>query len=267
MRWFLAFAVLLFSLSAFAQETASPLPAKSDEPLEITADKSLEWRRDQKQFVARVNTLAKQGPTSIASDALTADYRESEKSSMDIYKVTADGNVTINSQQSAATGQKAVYDLDKGYAEMTGDNLKLTSPDQTVTAHERFEYWVNEGRLVAVGNAKVVRLNDTLEADTVSAVFGEDAKGARVLKSLEATGNVVITTPTEVLTGAKATYSADTNLADLTGGAKIKRGPNILEGEKAQVNLTTNVSTMFGGGSGGQVRGVFYPNSEKKPAP
>lgn len=265
-RIFIITAALLLSFPAFAQESASPIPTGSNEPLEITADKSLEWHRTEKQFIARVNTLAKQGPTSIASDLLIADYRETAQSSMDIYKVTAEGsNVLITSQETTATGQKAIYNLDKGYAEMTGNNLKLVSPDQTVTARDRFEYWITAGKLVAIGQAKVVRLEDTLEAEQVSAVFTEDAKGQRVLKSLEADSNVVITTPTEVLTGDKATYNAETNLADLVGNVKIKRGPNILEGDKAQVNLTTNVSTMYGGGSNGQVRGIFYPNSEKNP--
>jgi lipopolysaccharide export system protein LptA len=250
------------------------LSTGSKEPLEITADGTLEWSRDEKTFVARQNALAKQGDSSIKADILTADYREQKAGGgMQIHRVTAEGEVVIQSNQSQASGDRAVYDLDQGLATMTGDDLQLTSPDQTVTAQDQFEYWVAEGRLNALGKAKVVRPkpeggNDTLEADKISAVMKDNAKGARTLHSLEAIGNVVITSPTEKITGAYGIYRADSNRAEITGGVKIVRGPNILQGDRAEVDLNTNTSKIFGGaGASGRVKGVFYPDSEKKKAP
>ncbi len=267
MKKFLLFAALILStpITSHAQET---LGTKSDAPLEITADESLEWHRNEKVFIAKKNAVAKQGDTDIGAQLLTAYYREPAKGNVEVSKVTADTDVTVKSGQTVAYGQKAEYDLDSGLAVMTGDNLKMTGPDQTVTAQDRFEYWVTEGRLSAIGRAKVTRLEDTVEADKVSAIFKQNEKGERVLDSLEANGNVVITTPTETVTGANGIYRADTNIAELSGGVTIKRGPNILEGEKAEVNLSTNISKMYSnGGSSGRVRGVFYPGSEKKPDP
>ncbi len=88
-----------------------------------------------------------------------------------------------------------------------------------------------------------------------------------MLKTLEAIGNVVITTETEVLRGERGVYNAATNVAELHENVKITRGPNVLEGTKAQVDLDTNISKIFGGAqNGGQVRGVFYPGSEDKPS-
>jgi len=244
--------------TALAQQT-------SDEPLEITAQQTLEWHHNDLQYIARGNVLVRQGDVEIAADTITADYRETDKSAFEIYRLTADGNVTISSQGNTATGERAVYEVDKEMAVMTGNNLRLTSPDQTVTAKDSFEYWVTEGRLTAKGAAHVTRLQDTLDADTVSATFAENAAGARQLKTLEADGNVRITTPTEMLTGHKGRYDAAANTAEITGNVRITRGPNVLEGERAEVNLTTNVSTMQGGaGQDNRVRGVFYPGSEEK---
>jgi lipopolysaccharide export system protein LptA len=252
---------------------AQGLQPSSNEPVEITADGSLEWNRNEKQFIARDNAKAKQGDTSIAAATLTAHYREGQGSGMDIHKVQAEKNVELQSKDSTAYGQKADYDLDKGYAIMTGDNLRMVSPSQTVTAKDRFEYWVTEGKLVAVGNARLDQKNakgetDSLQADTISAILKDNAQGKRDLHSMEAVGNVVITTPTEKITGQHGTYNAQTKLATLTGGVVLHRGPNMLEGERAEVDLNTNTSQLFGGPSmattGGQVRGVFYPGSEKK---
>jgi len=265
---------------AFAQTDG--LSSSSKEPLEVTADGTLEWLREQKQFVATKNALAKQGESSVAGEKLTAFYREGKDgSNTDIYQVTAQQDVILRSRDSTVYGQDAIYNLDEGLATVTGDNLKMISPDQTVTARDKFEYWVADGRVNALGNAKVVRPklqggNDTLQANKISAILKKNEKGEQVLHSLEAIGNVIIVTPGETITGAYGIYKADTNKAELTGGVKILRGPNTLEGKRAIVDMNTNISTIYADGKavdgqssdvvpGGRVRGVFYPGSEEKP--
>lgn len=263
---FLGFAfflvLFLFSPSGWAQGTLNP---DRNEPLEITADDSLEWHRTELYFRAQKNVHAVQGGTTLISDVLTARYRDG-KEGMDIHTLQADGHVQIISAQSKAYGDHATYKVDTGYVVMTGRNLRLVSDGQTVSARDKFQYWVNDGRLEAVGSAVAVRLGDRIEADKLIATFTEDKQGKRTLKKLEAVGAVVITTPTEILMGELAIYQADTNIAEIHGNVKIKRGPNILEGDRAQVNLDTNISKIFGGsGETGRVRGVFYPGSETKP--
>lgn len=237
-------------------------------PLEITADESLEWHRTDLYFKARKNVKAMQGATTLYSDLLTAKYREGAEGGIDIHTIQADGAVRIISAQSKVHGDRAVYNVDKGYAVMTGRALRLVSDDQVVTARERFEYWTANGRLEAHGDAVAVRAGDKIESDKMIAVFDENKKtGKRVLKTLEAIGNVVITTPDEILTGNRAVYSARTNIAELLEGVVIVRGPNKLQGTRAEVNLETNISKIFGGvqEEGGRVRGVFYPSTAKKP--
>lgn len=260
--------IIAFVSPAFGQTN---LGQENDKPVEITADGTLEWKRNDKIFVAKDNAVAEQGDVSISAALLTANYRENEGSGMEIWKVTASDNVVIRSKENDAYGEKAVYDLDKGFAVMNGNNLRMVSPDQIVTARDSFEYWVADGRLVALGAAKVKRKNtkggyDILEANKITAILKENDEGERVLHNLEAIGNVIITTTNETITGTYGIYRADTNKAELTGSVTIRRGPNILEGEKAEVDLNTNTSRMFGDQkNGGRVRGVFYPGSEEKP--
>ncbi len=274
MRHFLFLCALLTAGSALAQTS-------NEQPIEITATKTVEWLRDQKQFVARENVIVTQGNMKILSDLLTADYRDGASSSMEIWQITAEGNVEIKDETNTAYGDHGVYDVPKGVAVLTGENLRLVSPDQTVTAKDRMEYHSNERLAKAIGNAKVVRAKDTLNANVITAYFKDESAapaakpepakasnnpmGGGSLDRLEADGNVVITTPTEILRGSKAVYRADTNIAEITGKVRIERGENVMEGNRAEVNLTTNVSKMFGTGKeGGRVRGVFFPGSNNK---
>ncbi len=260
--------VLLTTLPALAQQSLG-LSTNSKEPVEITADRSLEWHRAEQRFLAKSNAKAKQGEASIRGDMLVADYRDGQSSSMEIYMLKAIGGVVLNSADNTAYGDEAIYDLDKGLATLTGEDLKMISPDQTVTAQDRFEYMTEQGLVNAIGGAKVVRPKldgsgvDTLEADKITAQLAENAvSGKREVETIEAFGNVVITTPTEVITGKYGIYRSQSNKAELQGGVRILRGPNILEGERAEVDLNTNISKIFGSkASGGQVKGVFYPNS------
>lgn len=254
--------------------TPAPEPApttvdNSKEPLEITADNTLEWLRSDKRFIARGNALAVQGTSSVAAQTLTADYRESEDGGIQIHTLKAETSVILSSNESKALGDLAVYDLDKGLATLTGNDLRMTSPDQTVTAKEKFEYWVEDGRLNAIGNAVAIRPKangqgqDKLAADVISAVLKDNAKGQRVLHTLEAKGNVVITTPTEIATGNYGIYRASTNMAELQGNVVITRGPNVLKGDRAEVDMNTNTSKIFGSPTqGGRVSGTFYPGSK-----
>lgn len=292
MKYILTFVLLLCAapVPAFAQTPS----ATSDKPLEITAEQTLEWHRNNKQYIARGNAEAKQGLTQINAETLTADYRETAQSNFDIYRMTALENVVITSQGNQAFGDKAVYEVESGIATLTGKALKMTAPDQTITARDKFEYDVNAGRLSAYGQVVILRGTDKIEADQASAFFAQENApaaepptppntsadtssplGGRKLERFEGEGHIVITTPTETLTGDRGVYRADTNTAEVIGNVKIIRGPNVLAGNRAEINLTTNVSKMYGdttttsatAGGKGRVKGVFYPGAGKTTPP
>ena len=267
----LALTLLLTSTIANAQDaTPETSPQAAKPPLEITADDTLEWYRNEQRIIARGNARASQDGSSIQGQTLSANYRNGKEGRFEISQLNADIDVIIRAQNSTAYGDNAVYNLDNALATMTGENLRMISPDQTVTAKERFEYYVTDGKLIAIGDAIAIRPNrnggkDTLRANTISAVFKENEQGERVLDTLEAKGNVIITTPTEKVTGAYGIYRANTNKAEIQGNVTITRGPNILQGQRATVDLSSNKSQIFGGGSqnNGRVKAVFYPRSDE----
>jgi lipopolysaccharide export system protein LptA len=260
----------IFVIALFILTTAPVPPASAqsqDQPLDISAEDTLEWDRQNQTFTAKGDAVASQNDVSISADTLTAAYSENNQTgeNFDIHTMTAENNVVITSQDNKAYGDKAVYELAKEYAIMTGDDLRLVTPEQTVTASEKFEYFVTEGKLIAIGNATITRPTDTLRADTLTAFLATNEKGERVLDRMTAQGNVIITTATEKLTGTYGTYNGRTKEAEITGGVTITRGPNILQGERATVDLNTQISRIFGQQSGnGRVTGTFYPDSQKK---
>jgi len=234
-------------------------------PVEISAGKTLEWHQKDKQYIADGDVEAKQGDVTILSNKLVADYRDNEKGgNVEIWQITAEKNVQIKNIDSTATSNKAVYNVETGIAVLTGGNLKLTTPDQVITAIQRMEYNTNNGQAKAVGNARIVRGSDTLTANTLTANFVKDINGKQTLKSASAIGNVIIKTPEETLTGNNGFFNAKSNTAEVKGNVKIVRGPNTLEGDRAEINLKTNISKMYGSPkTGKRVKAVFFPGSNK----
>lgn len=259
-------------LLAFFMVFSSPLMAQgidnlagnNKKPVEISADKTLEWLQNKKQYVANGNVEIKQGDVTIKADKIVADYRDNNKGgNIQIYQVTATGNVTIKNVDSTVTGEKAIYNIDTGKITITGNNLLLITQDQTISATESLEYNSLNGQAKAVGNARIKRAGDTLTADIITADFTKNNAGKQILKTAKANGRIKIVTADETLTGRNGIYNATNNTAEITGNVKIKRGPNTLEGARAQVNLATNVSKMFGAPQSGQrVKAVFFPSSQ-----
>lgn len=255
--------IIFFGVSIAPAQTSAQTTAQ---PIEITADRALEWHRNDSRYIADGNAMVKQGEMTLRGDHIAADYRDGAKGGVEIYRMTATGNVSIDNGGTIATGDVAVYEVDSGLATLTGKALRLSAPDQVITARDKFEYDIHKGTFRAIGTARAVREGNVLDADTITAIFSDGANGAQTLNRIEAVGNVVITTPDEVLSGTRGVYDAARNHAVMTGNVKIVRGLNTLTGERAELDMKTNVSRMFGssiedGQTGGRVRGVFYPDS------
>lgn len=241
-----------------AQESATPA-LNNNAPVEISADKGLVWDRTKRTYTAKGRAEARQGDMKVTSDVLVARY-DAGGSSSDIREVTADGNVVLTSPPYTAYGDKAVYDLAAGVAVLTGGDLRVMTPGETLTARDRLTYAATDGRMTAEGNAKLTRPNDSLEAETLTATFATLTDGKRGLDVVTATGAVTIKTVRETITGNKGLYRASNQTAELTGNVVITQGKNRLEGSRATVDMKTGVSQLYGSASaGGRVKGVFYP--------
>jgi len=253
---FLALLTITF-FPVFAQAQTN-----SNAPIEISAGQTLEWKQKDLQYIARGDVIITQGKTTVKADTVIADYREGAESKTEIWRLTATGNVIISDSENTILGDEGIYLIDGGIATVTGTNLKLTTPEQVITATEKMEYSADKGTAAAIGNAKVVQGQDTLTASRLNVFFTKDENGENALEKIDAVGQVKIVTPQETLTGDSGMYNAGNDTATINGHVKIIRGPNTLEGTSATVNLTTKISKIFGNEkTGGRVKGTFFPSS------
>lgn len=269
-------------LPAFGQSSAAEL-RETDEPLEINAEDGIEWNRNDKTYVARGNARAASGDVEVLADVLTAHYREREQAAeseegdslfsqgggSEIYLLEATGNVRINSPEGSVYGDKGQYKLEEKIFVMTGDDLRLISKEDVVTARDSLEYWEDQQKAVARGKAHATHEDKQIKADVLTANFAEDAAGDLEVRRIDAEGNVEIITAKEYARGREGVYYVDRELATLEGDVKITQGENQLDGDYAEVDMATGISRLLGAPPGSkekpkQVKALVLPRASKK---
>lgn len=243
----------------------------NSDPIHIEANDGIEWQRTKQVYVARGDARASQGGVTVEADVLIAHYRSTDSGSDEIYRIDADGNVRILSNSEEATGDKAVYDVVKGILILTGKQVRLVTPTDTIIAHESLEYYEDKQLAVARGDALAIREDRRVRADTLMAHFSakQGNKRSSKMDRIEAIGNVHLSTATEIVTANRGDYRLDDGLATVTGNVKITRGETQLNGNRAEVNLNTGQSRLLTDAagptkSGGRVRAIFKPAAPRK---
>ena len=113
--------ILLYLLNIFLHIFSNTLNAQNlnfnsnndQNPIEVSANKGIEWQREEKIFIARGSAKAIQGDIKVYADELIAHYRDIDGQNTDVYRVDALGNVIIYSKNETARGSAAVYDFEK----------------------------------------------------------------------------------------------------------------------------------------------------------
>jgi lipopolysaccharide export system protein LptA len=249
-------ALLAIGFAGLAQ--AQNLVSGSKEaPVEISAEDGIEWQRDAKAYVARGNARAVRSGVAVYADTLTAFYRDGKDGEgQDIFRIDADGSVRIESKSEKAFGDKGVYHVDAAVLVLVGANLRLETQSALITARDTLEYWDLRDLAVARGDAIVVGTEGKLRADILTAHISQGAK--RDIEQIDAFGNVLVSTATEIARGDEGVYNPKTEIATLCGNVKITQGKNQLNGDCAEVNLKTGNSRLIGDGR--RVKGLITPN-------
>ena len=314
MRWLaLLPAALILALSQAPDARAQGIDMTKGGPVEVTSDNGMEWHQNEQQIIATGNARAVRGDVTVTADRLIAYYRRkagaqtaqstghpaaqpastpvaaasaTDTGDNEIYRLEADGNVHIFTPTDQAFGDHAVYDIDQAVLVMTGHNLHIITPQQTMSARDTMEYWSQKHMAVGRGDA-VVTTNDgrQIRADIlvgytadpnapagaqtpVQKVAAQPAKpgadplaqSSGKLQRVDAFGHVEVRTATEIAHADKGVYIPDTQIARLEGNVHITRGENQLNGDDAVTNLRTGVSTVTRA-PGGRVEGLVVPNS------
>jgi lipopolysaccharide export system protein LptA len=289
-----------------------------DRPIEVSADHGIEWQQDAQVYIARGNAMAKRGTTEVHADTLTAHYRpikgtggkaseskgskaEDTGGETEIYRLDADGHVTIKGERQTVVGDQAVYDVDQQFGIVTGKALKMTTATDVVTARDSLEWYDQKQIAVARGDAVAVRNTKVIRADVLTAHMTKDkpppAAGkpdkavpaaaqtkprnaamplgdtdeSSKISRVDAQGHVLVSTETDVGRGDYGVYNAESGIATLLGNVTVTRGPNTVRGEYAVMDLNNNISRMMAapakpGATGTRVEGLFVRQDQAAPA-
>ncbi|HQT67434.1 MAG: hypothetical protein B7Z78_09235 [Rhodospirillales bacterium 20-60-12] len=315
-QWRLAYAGLCAAccLPLMAQAQSVGFDNKTNGPpvpIQITASQGIEWNQKLLTVTASGNAKAVRGPVTVTSRELVAHYKKNQTSvgktpasapvagaapaanpaaspgfdtgSSTITELDAIGDVHISTATDNAFGDLAIYHMASGELDLTGKALKLTTPNDVITARDAIKYFAPEHKAEALGDALVVAKDGrSIEADTLiayttpgssppsNAASANPASDPLLqsgkLKKVIAIGHVIIRTASDIITGDHGEYTPDNGDAVVTGDVHITRGENQLDGSYATVNLKTGIATLHAA-PGGRVSGYVVPNSAPGAAP
>ncbi len=290
---------------------AQPIDLSHGGPVTVTALGGIDWDQKNQTVTAHEQARAVRGTVTVDGDVLIAHYRKKapapgaapkpepppksagaspggldDSGNNEIYRLNAEGHVHIFTATDQAWGDHAIYDIDQSVLVLTGGKLRLTTPQDLLTARYSMEYFSAKHMAVARGDASATSsdgrriLADTLVGYTVdpnapapppgkapppkaapkpAGKPGADPAQPGKLQRVEAYGHVVITTATEIVTADRGVYLPDTELARVVGHVHVTRGENQLNGAAAIVNMKTGLATMTQT-PGRQVEGLVVPN-------
>jgi len=121
---------------------------------------------------------------------------------------------------------------------------------------DRFELFQEDKRADFYGHVVVHRQAMVMKADKVK-VWYQEIGSKNELKSLDATGHVIITTKVKQGSADRATYEAGSELLVLTGHAQVTDENSVLEGEVIEYHTATENIKVLKGKSGKQVQFTF----------
>lgn len=284
-------------------------------PVEVTARGQFEWRQDDQEVIATVDCRAVRGDVTVLADRMVAHYRkkgtgpgaagtaapqpakpadpasDAENGGNEVYRLDAEGHVRILTQTDEAVGDKAVYDIDQAVLVMTGKHLRLTTPQDVMTARDSMEYWSQLHMAVGRGDAVVVTDDgrriaaDVLVAYTIPPDQQQPQGGGATtvaaqpapppdptkqtdpllaasgkLKRVEAFGNVDVRTQVDTVLGDRGVYVPETGISRVVGHVRITHGDNQMNGPAADVNMKTGIAHLISA-PGQRVEGLVMPNN------
>jgi lipopolysaccharide export system protein LptA len=236
---------------------------QSNSPIEIEAESGIEWRRNEKQYIARGNAMAKRGDLTVHADTLTAHYRDKKGGGSEIWQIDADGHVRLQQPGRTVTGGHAIYNLDARILKVTGGGVGVDTGKEKLTADDSLEYQDGPQIAIARGNATVVQTDRRVRADTMTGHFQRQTDGKLTLMRMEADGHVEVKTPDTYATSNKGDYDLTADIMTLSGNVKVTNAGNQFNGEYAEVNVKTGVSRLLGNPSGtGKVKSLIMPSSQ-----
>jgi len=129
-------------------------------------------------------------------------------------------------------------------------------------AADRIEVQDRSDRAVFVGNVHVRQASLTLDTERLTVAYSSG--GGIQIRRLDASGGVVVKSPSETARGNFGIYDLDRKLITLVGGVQLSRAGSQINGQRLTIDLNSGRAVVDGGPagigqSGGRVTGRFTP--------
>lgn len=260
-------AALPLAAMPLADGRAQVLAPNDNQPIQIQADSGIEWQQDAHLYIARGNAVATRGQGEIHADTLIAHYRDvkggSSGGNTEIYRVEAEGHVTVKRDAQTVVGDRAVYGVDQAIAIVTGKGLKLTTANDVVTARDSLEWYDQKQIAVARGDAVAIRNGKTIKADILTAYMVKTAPGqakpaapgARPGRALPPVAQAAVPGQAKTVSaGAESKTAPETKPAaeskisrvDAQGHVIITNALDTGRGDFGVYNADTGIATLIG---------------------
>lgn len=250
----------LFLLSLILQ--AFPVMAQN---IEIDADEKLEWYRSEQKMVAIGNAVAKKNGSILKGRTITAFYErvqlEDGTQKTQIQKILANGNVSLNMNNSIGYGTDFEYNLPKKTAVLKGKPAKLVNEQGEITATHSITYYVDQNKSIALGNVVAQNPKYTVYADKMVSYFKNGKDSKKELDHIEifsGANPVKLVNDQATVTGKRGTYFPVENKLRIYDNVVINQEGNILNGDYAETDLNTGISSVRSSQKQGRVTGVFH---------
>ena len=132
---------------------------------------------------------------------------------------------------------------------------------------DRIEVQDRADRAVFAGNVHLTQQELTMDTARLTIAYTNGPGGLK-MRRLDATGGVVVKSPSETARGAVGVYDLDRKLITLVGGVQLIREQSQINGARMVIDLTSGRAAVDGGapgvgGSGGRVTGHFIVPQRK----
>ncbi len=130
---------------------------------------------------------------------------------------------------------------------------------------DRLEVKQKENIALFTGNVVVTQSDMSLVSDRITVFYqgDRDENNTSSISRLDASGNVVMTSPTETIKSTWGVYDFTEKIITLGGDVQLSNADGQINSPRLQLNLTTGQITMDGGriegGTSSRVTGQFTP--------
>ncbi|NCP61812.1 MAG: hypothetical protein GW748_01250 [Alphaproteobacteria bacterium] len=274
--FFLCCCALTSSLKAFSFES------QGKAPLEITAQNGMICSQDKKRCTALGPVVSTKGNSVLKSEKLVVYFKNESSSKVeksdenprqDVERIEAIGNVhffdTGGTKQGGveAKGDYALYQEEKGKLILEGNPI-LRDAQTLISGGAQVIFYEKAQMAKTVGRSTVKREDKLMQADVFNVYFTKDATGKFSFDRVEAHGNVLISTPTEIAKAKRGVYANTTQVAELFDDVVITRVEGQLRGNYGRYDMASGQSQLFQDQDtrepGKQVQAILSPKILKR---